>query len=73
MWIAAIGADADTYGASGTPTEFYNVEAGPLLAAYHPHIGENLLVGLQAKNLIQELLENKTDSLGRAKVNNKGE
>eukprot|EP00026_Physarum_polycephalum_P009659 Phypoly_transcript_09790.p1 GENE.Phypoly_transcript_09790~~Phypoly_transcript_09790.p1 ORF type:complete len:381 (+),score=60.03 Phypoly_transcript_09790:154-1296(+) len=43
MWIVLIGADADTYGAC----------AGPLIAAYHPHIPEELIDGLTVKPIIE--------------------
>jgi len=45
MWIVLIGADADTYGAC----------AGPLIAAYHPHIPENLLDGLALKPDVESI------------------
>ena len=45
MWVALIGADSDTYGAT----------AGPLLAAYHPKISENLKEGLLLRKEIEEI------------------
>jgi len=47
MWIVLIGADADTYGASG----------GPLLAAYHPNINKDFLKGLLLRPLIDKYLK----------------
>lgn len=45
MWVTCIGADADTYAAT----------AGPLLAAYHPHIPDDFLHGLQLKDEVCKL------------------
>eukprot|EP01090_Pellita_catalonica_P001435 TRINITY_DN1116_c0_g1_i2.p1 TRINITY_DN1116_c0_g1~~TRINITY_DN1116_c0_g1_i2.p1 ORF type:complete len:229 (-),score=39.45 TRINITY_DN1116_c0_g1_i2:67-753(-) len=47
MWIVLIGADADTYGAS----------AGPLLAAYHPHINPVYLSNLKIKDEVISLFD----------------
>jgi len=47
MWIVSIGADADTNGAT----------AGPLLAAYHTTIPENLLEGLKLRKEIEQIFK----------------
>jgi ADP-ribosylglycohydrolase len=45
MWVALIGADADTYAAT----------AGPLLAAYHPNIPDTLTDGLMLKDKLHKI------------------
>ena len=45
MWVALIGSDADTYGAV----------AGPMLAAYHPNIGNNFKEGLWLRQEIENI------------------
>jgi hypothetical protein len=69
MWIVLIGADADTYGACGNTLLFILIyfytsspcppltitTAGPLIAAYHPHITENLTDGLVLKPVVESI------------------
>jgi len=46
MWVACIGADSDTYGAT----------SGPLLAAYHSQISRSFYENLEVKDEIYSLM-----------------